>query len=320
MAEERISPTEETINQCVEDLKEKKSVHHAEAAAAWKAVELKKEVEQYKTCCLVKSREIMDLYINLDLCYVAQGHRKTVLIKSEIQKLCEKEKSMEQKLKDAVKGIKEVKMKLNDVVDEACKLDRCVKEEKRCKQGLHEYFSNKGNGEWKDLISHIEEHAVTCFNKACWAFDAGVDVIGIQTFVDMDSLKTMAADLEVKMTAVQSDVKSVATKAEEEWKKSLQELLEIKGELVTGKIEKCRAVNSREGIEDTIDFLCSPEACDNFELTLEEICRKVKDNFGEGTDDNEDDHGKDHGKDRGKGKPTRQKSGKDSEEENWDID
>lgn len=319
MAEDRISPTEEIINQCIEDLKDQKKVHHANASASWKAIELKKEVEQYKTCCLVKSREIWDLYVNLDLCYVVKGYNRSVLIKGDIQTLCDKEKAMEKKLKDAVKMIKEVKTKLNDVVDEACKLDRCVKEEKRCKKGLHDQLKNdKTSKEWDDLLSCVEEHSVDCYNLACKTFDAGVDVIGIQTFVDMDSLKTLAADLQTKMTDLKTDIHSVSAKAEAEWKKALEELLTVKAELVSGTFEKCRFVNAREGVMDTIDFLCNPQACDDFEWELEEICRKVKDNFGEGSDEPEDD-GKDHDKDHGKDHPSKKQSRRDPDEENWEV-
>jgi regulator of replication initiation timing len=332
MAEDRLSPTEEIINQCVDVLKEEKTVKHAEAAAQWKAVKLKKEVKQYKTCCLVKSREIWDLYVNMDLCYVVKGYKKSELIKEDIKALCDKEKDMEQKLKDAVKDIKDIKTKLNEVVDEACKLDRCIKEEKRCKTGLHDQLKNdKTKKEWEEVLSCIEEHSVDCFNLACKAFDAGVDVIGIQTFVDMDSLKTLAADLEVKVTALRTDVKAISAKAEADWKLALEELLAVKTEIVTGRFEKCHAVNAREGIEDTIDFLCDPEGCENFEWTLDEICRKVKKNFGEGSEDpdhDDKDHGKDHRKDQGKAqgkdydrdKPPRKPGRKDSEDENWQVD
>ncbi len=313
MAEERKSPTEEIINQCIEELEDEKKARRAEAKALKKACDLKECIEDYKTCCLVKSREVWDLYTNLDLCYVAESNKTAMLLNQDIQTHCDKEVALEQKLKDAVKCIKEVKTKLNDVVDEACKIDRCIKEEKRCKRGLHELLKGRNN-EWKPMLDRIEELSISCFNISCKAFDAGVDVVGIQTFVDLESLKTLGTELEQKVGALRADVTGNAQSAEAEWKKSLTELVGVKEELVQGEFEKCHAKNAREGIEDTLEFLCDPGGCDKIEDTdLEEICRKVKENFGNGSDDEDDDYEKPK-------KPSGKNMKQDDEEENWEID
>jgi hypothetical protein len=318
MAEERKSPTEEIIDQCIEILQVEKKSKRAGAKALKRACDLKEDVEDYKTCCLIKSREIWDLYANLDLCYVVSSRKRTILLNEDIKAHCTKEIALEQKLKDAVKCIKEVKTRLNDVVDEACKIERCIKEEKRCKKGLHELIKEKDN-EWLKLLDHIEKTSIHCFNIACKAFDAGVDIVGIQTFVDLDSLKTLGTDLSVKMDTLKTDITANTKKAEEEWKKAFTELTTVKEELVSGEFAKCHSRNAKEGIEKTLDFLCNPHGCDEIKDTeIDEICRKVKENFGNGhggQDDDYHDRKDDHGKKRPEQRPPR----KDDKEQDWEL-
>ncbi len=313
MAEDRKTPTEEIINQCIEDLTDERKAKHAEEDALKKACELKECVEDYKTCCVVKSREVWDLYGNLRLCYVVESSKTSELLFNDIKGYCDKETELEKKLKDAVKCIKEVKSKLNEVVDEACKIDRCIKEEKRCKKGLHELLKGTNN-EWKSLLDQIGESSVNCFNIACKAFDAGVDVVGIQTFVDLDSLKGLGEDLNGKLETLGKDIDENTQKARTEWEKSITELVTVKQELVEGEFAKCHADNVEEGLEDTLEFLCDPQGCDKMErLDLEEICRKVKDNFGSEPDDSSSDD------DHEQKKPPGKKMKDDEEEKDWKI-
>lgn len=316
MAEERKSPTEEIIDQCVEDLQVEKKSKRAGARALQRACDLKEDVEDYKTCCLIKSREFWDLYANLDLCYVVSSRKRTILLNENLKAHCDKEIALEQKLKDAVNCIKEVKTRLNDVVDEACKIERCIKEEKRCKTGLHELLKEKDN-EWIPLLEHIEKTSIRCFNTACKAFDAGVDIVGIQTFVDLDSLKILGTELSSKVETLKTDITANIKKAEDEWKKALAELTVVKEEIVTAEFAKCKSKNTKEGIEKTLEFLCDPRGCEEIKDTeIDEICRKVKDNFGNGHGEKDDYPDK---KDHGKKRPDQKSPRQDDKEQDWEL-
>lgn len=277
---DRKSPTEEIIDQCVKKLQDERAVQVAEHKAAKVICDMKEQVENYKLCCLSKSRDVWDLYTNLDLSYVVTSNKSVVLLNENLKKYCDKQTELVTKLKEAVKTLKETKGKLSEVVDEACKIDRCVKEEKRCKKGLHEQLKNS-KGEFSECLEGIEKWSTRCFNIACKAFDAGVDVVGIQTFIDLESLKVLGADLTTKMTTLKTDVSGNAEVAYGEWVKSKSELITIKEELVTGKYGKCASRNKREGIDETIGFLCDPNACQDLKgHDLEAICKCVKDNYG----------------------------------------
>ncbi len=310
--EDRKSPTEEIINQCIETLEDERKSKQAEVKALKRACELKECVEDYKICCLVKSREVWDTYNNLDLCYTISSYKKVTLLNEDVKRYCDKEKELEQKLKEAVKCIKETKTKLNDVVNEACKIERCIKEEKRCKKGLYEQLKGPKN-EWKTLLEDIESCSTDCFNRACMTFDIGVDVVGIQTFVDIESLKTLGEDLQEYLEEYRSDVDANIQKAEIEWKKARAELVVVKEELVAGKFAKCDADNCKDGLKETIEFLCDPHGCEQIDDPgIDEICAKVKDNFGkdigEDCDDEEDDK-----------KPSPKRKKPEGQEE-WEVD
>lgn len=307
-------PTQEFIDQCIKTLEDEKKTKRAQGKAYDLRCDLLECVEDYKICCLVKSREVWDTYNNLDLCYTVAAYKKVVLLNEDIKKYCDKEKELEQKLKEAVKCVKETKTKLNDVVNEACKIDRCIKEEKRCKKGLHEQLKG-ANNEWKELLESIETGSVDCFTKACEAFDVGVDVVGLQTFVDIESLKKLGEDLAGYMDAYTKDMSTNIQKAEAEWKKAREEVVQITKELMAGKFAKCDADNCKDAVEDTLEFLCDPDACDNLYPSLEELCQKVKENFGKeiGEEYEEDEK---HKKSPPKQRP-RQKS---EDEKEWDIE
>ena len=52
--EDRKSPTEEIINQCIETLEDERKAKQAEVKALKKKCDLKECVEAYKICCLGK--------------------------------------------------------------------------------------------------------------------------------------------------------------------------------------------------------------------------------------------------------------------------
>jgi len=313
--EKQKSPTEELIDQCIESLKDEKKAKRAEQKALKTACDLKECVEDYKVCCLQKSREVWDTYNQLDLCYVVSSSKKVDLLNEDIKKYCDKENELEKKLKDVVKCVNETKTKLNEVVNEACRIDRCIKEEKRCKNGLYDQIKGAKN-EWRALIQDIEVCSVDCFNIACKTFDVGVDVVGLQTFVDIESLKKLGEDLDGYFGRLETDVADNIQKAEAEWKKARTELVDIQQQLVTGKFAKCEADNCKDAVTETLEFLCDPGACDQLEPSLEDLCAKVKENFGKDAMDECDDDD-DH---EGKKKPTPRQKSKSEEDEDWEIE
>jgi len=302
--EKQKSPTEELIDQCIEQLEDQRKAKQAEKKALETACKLKECVEDYKVCCLEKSQDVWVTYNQLDLCYTSKSTMAVELLNGHINKYCDKEKELEQKLKEAVKCIGETKKKLNEVVNEACKLDRCVKEEKRCKNGLYDQIKGAKN-EWKSLIKEIEAHSVECFNRACNTFDKGVDVVGIQTFVDIESLKVLGSDLQKYTLELQSDIESNIQKSYDQWSKDRAELVTIQKELVQEQFAKCDADNCKDAIRETLEFLCDPNAY---------LCAKVKDNFGKDVMDDCDDD-----EEHKKPNPKKKQKSQDDDED-WDID
>ena len=137
-------------------------------------------------------------------------------------------------------------------------------------------------------------------------------MVGIQTFVDIDSLKQLGDDLKKYLDEYKSDINTNIDKAASEWEKARTELVLVKEELVAGKDEKCDADNCKDGLKETLEFLCDPKGCDLEGPSVDEICRKVKDNFGdigEECDDDDEDHKK----------PPR-KGPKKEQDEEWEVD
>ena len=315
---EMMSPTMEIINKCIEDLCDEIEGYQAEKEACEILWEADEESKKYKICCFVKSEKALETYTNLDLCVGIGAQAQAKLIGDNVKNYSQEDSDLESSLKDAIKSIKEVKSILADASDKACKLDRCVEEEERCNPDILKTIK-KGVSNFNDKIERVKKHPRKCYDLAVRAFDGGVDVAGIQSFTDLNSLVKIGADLITSIDAFKGDIETNIKKSSDELLKGKIDLTTILQDLEKIIYKKCSTETDLLGTDASKDFIKDPACDDCDEHDLERLCRKVKRNFHEDEGDDDDPYDKDYpGKDREKEQKRKEDEGGD-ESEAWGI-
>ncbi len=269
---ETTSPTQETIDNCKKVLCLEKVANQSITDAKCIDYERGKKDKQYKICCLVKAKETNCEYWNLDFHVGVGAIKEASLIDDMIKGLEEKNTTLLNLYKETVKSIKDVKTKLDAACDEACKLERCIEEEKTCNKDLYNSL-NKIDGIW-ETVNGIKDHADRCCKSIGETFNKSVDIAGIITFTNISSLSAFGKNLKDLMAEFRSDIDKNVTSSKTEVEKSQKELTESINSLTVTKYEKCDAISDTVAACHILDFVCNPD-CENCERDLECLCCDV---------------------------------------------
>jgi len=272
---DRANPTQDTIDQCKVEICREKVAARSTKEAKCTDLRCKNKERQYKVCSLVKAQETYTLYTNLDLCIAIEGIKSSTLVKGKIDALITKDVELNKAYKDLAKSIKEIKNKYTEALEVACKMERCIEEEERCHPDLLAKLRRKIN-DFDQRICAIPKKAEKCYDKINTAFDSAIDIAGILTFSNIESLTEFCKNLADWMAKLRKDVdnnrEAAATKIAEAIK-ALQEIIESK---ITTKFEKCLAITQHVALKRTYKFLCHPDCPDHCEKELDDICQKIK--------------------------------------------
>ena len=280
MANNGKSPTQEVIDKCKDILCDDIIALKAEKDASIIKRTAREEVEQYKICCFVKAQQAFHTYTSLDLLVATKAKKTVEVLGGNVKKYIEIDNGLAKILSETVKSIKEVKKKLAEVADEACKLDRCVEEEQRCNPDLKKALEN-GVPRIKEAIRIIRDSSKNCYDLSSRAFDAGVEIVGVQSFTNLESLKKMSDELTLSVSKFKIDIDLNTKKAYEDMTKCKEEYVTVVQELEQLDFDRCTAEVQFKAVKASRDFICDPhcERCDDDGRGLQELCRKVKKNF-----------------------------------------
>ncbi len=272
---EEVNPTQNTIVRCKVDICEEKVATRSIKEAKCIDLDCKKKEKQYRICDVVKAQKTFTLYTNLDLCLAIESIKSAELIKTKIENLVKKDEEVNKKYKDLAKSIKEIKNKYTEALELACKMERCIEEEERCHPDLLAKLRRKIEN-FDERLRKIPKKAEECYEKINVAFDSAIDVAGILTFNNIDSLTEFAKTLEDNMAKLRKDIDSNKESASTKLKDALKKLKEIIEAKTTTKFEKCAAITLYESLEKTYNFLCDPDCPDDCTNELEDICKKIR--------------------------------------------
>ena len=282
------TPTQETIEQCKEILCDEIKNANSKKIASKIVKQTKKNIKKYKTCCLVKTQDTQTFYDNLNLCVCVPGKKKTSLLTDEIKNTIKKREELAKMLKEAVSNIKKVKGKMSEAQDEACKLNRCWEEEKRCNLDLYNVLKDLditfGETTYKlyteddtdSATKEITRHTKDCYEKITTTFDAGVNIIGIQTFVNVNSLTGISDELSQKIDDFKKDIEGNVKKTEEASKKATEELSACLEAEVAIAFDCCTAQMEYKSCKLTRECICNDDCAGKNSDELDRICKKLK--------------------------------------------
>ena len=262
---------------------------------------------EVKKCMFAWTEDNYRRFRNTEICVGSELLQSNDLIKENVSGYIKWGNDLSAGLKNILKYIKDVKAKLNDLRDAACKLENCKNDGCNCTQMIiltgevpenckdHERPKGDRPDECSDAKDVLDD--LICMPKALsfdadYLFKASADVVGIQVFSNISTLeplqKTLADDskafekhIQETMTARAGDLK----KAQEELIKTVQETTksaaglygkrsDLSGLLCTTKFlccPNCDCVDGDKGNCEPRLAKCKEEICD--------ICEDVKDIF-----------------------------------------
>lgn len=256
---EKISktPTEDTIDKCKLELCEEKVAANSYKDAKCTDVESKQEEKKYKICCLTKAQEAHHQYLNIDFCVATSAIEESKLIKDGIKNLVSKNGELEKMLKATTKAIKEVKTKLAEALDAACKFERCIEEEERCNPEILNALA-QGIPAFSDRVMNIKENASSCYDKIAKGFDSAVNISGIQTFSNIGSFTPFGDTLCTMMDKYRANLDDNIKFNESQVKEAQTGLTDCIKQMTESKNEKCLAISSLSAAQEIYEYICNP--------------------------------------------------------------
>lgn len=249
-----------------------------------------------KKCLFVWTEDNFRRYRNTEICIGTELLQSNDLIKENVSSYIKWGNELSTGLKNIFKTIKDVKIKMSELREAACKLENCKNDSCNCTQvsiltgEVPKNCEDKGNpsdkrppecNDSKDVLDSL-----ICMPKALgfdadYLLQASSDVIGIQVFSNIGTLEPLQKALQEDSKAFEKQIQDTMKSREADLKKIQEEFVKVVQE--TSKVSS--ALYSKrsdfEGLLCTTKFLCCPKCgcvkdesdCDpRLEKCKEEIC------------------------------------------------
>lgn len=268
------TPTQEAKKKYKYELCKEKVACSSEKTSRQQDFTKVKEDEQYRICELIKAEETQKIYQNIDYTVGVGALKEAELVKNTLKEVEEQNKTLVKNLQDAVKQIKDTKNKMATALEVVCKLDRCIEEEERCNIDIYNEL-NELEGFWDELDA-VKNATNSAYQKANAAFDAVVDISGIQTFANLEGLKEYNDDMATAIGNFKGDLQVNLESSAGLMKTVSENFTLVLQELSLARYEESKTISTCEGKDKTYDFLgstCDPpvEAIQR----IREACAKV---------------------------------------------
>jgi hypothetical protein len=267
-----------------------------------------------RKCMFILTESNFQRYRNTEITLGAELMQTTDLIKDNVKTYIDWGAKLSGNLKDIFKKVKEVKAKMSDLVEAACKLENS--KTNSCFNA--EWFTLTGNPpvkcgdepptggdrpndypeQCKDIDKTICE--MICMPRALnidinSIFKSSSDIIGIQIFSNISTLDPIQKTLAEKAKAFDAHLQDVMKTRDADMKKQQESLVKSVQETIKATASLYGSRSSFEGLNDTTQYFCCPECgcvsaaednciprLHNCESKICDICREVKDTFCSG--------------------------------------
>lgn len=310
--DEKNSPTQKTIS--AERQKYCDKVYEA-AGVVYKWEKYKEgqlHLEERKKCFFVWTEGNYRRYRNTEIKLGTELLTSNELVKENVTNYIKWGAELSGTLKSILKAVGDAKIKMNDLREAACKLENCKNDSCNCTQLA--LFTGKNKPGCKEdpncppNRTPSTDRPQNCENAECnlsdlicmpkaLGFDidsvaqASSEVIGIQVFSNLGTLKQLQETLSEKAKTFESHLQLTMKTREMDLKKAQEELIKAVQESTRATIGMYARRSDFEGALSTVQYLCCPDCgCvltnENCEPRLHEckcnicdICNDVKDTF-----------------------------------------
>ena len=267
-----------------------------------------KELRKKKKCLFIWTEKNYQAFRNLQITKGGALNQFNEAFKASTTTFLKANKGLADSLKDVVKKVKEVKVKISDLSKAACDLKHCLHEGCNCVQwGIltNEWEGCKGTPQEvdrpstcdgvKEKIEKIIKIPCALDKDAELTLQAAADVAGIQVFANVGTLEGLQKTLSESATKFDKYLQEVVKKDQEDLKKVQEDFGKTVLEYVKSKTTVYTKRSEFVGLLETTGYFCCPdcgcvqddeEKCHKCEPRLKdckekicEICTDVKDTF-----------------------------------------
>ena len=232
-----------------------------------------KELFHEKKCMFVHTEQNYRRYRNLEIIAGTELIQTNDLIKTNVTKIKDWNKSLNATLVTLVKQIKDSKTKFNDLNAAACNLkrsynDKCNAAQKKALTGI---TSEKCDEEPKPPVDACKNAGDQIDDLICLPgglssdidsiWQSASDVVGIQIFSNIDSLEPLQKDLSDKSIKFDKHISDIMKTRKGELDKLQDDLVTSVKSITQAAVARNNARAEFEGYYDAVDFLCCPD-CD----------------------------------------------------------
>lgn len=256
-----------------------------------------------KKCMFLWTEENYRRYRNTDISIGSEILISNDLIKSCITNTVKGGMDLSASLRNIFKAVKDVKAKLNDLREAACKLENCMNDSCNCNQlyvitgempeHCKEDASTKQRKRPKECEGASENlDRLVCMPKSLSfdidsIFKSSSEVIGIQVFSNIHTLDPLHKSFSDGAKTFQKHLADIMKSREGDLKKLQEDLMKTIQNATIAETEAYKKRSEYEGLQDAINFICDPDCgcvgdngdcekrLDDCEQEICDICKKV---------------------------------------------
>lgn len=249
------------------------------------------EVYKYKKCLYLKSNDSWRFYRNIEISTSNCSAAEAGMMKEKVKKAGERNVELQKLLKEVAKNVSEAHIKFKALNGAACALKRCMDD--TCNGGQRKLLVDKLKEDNKDHFTEAIECLLTLSDSVyhtdkhkdnhrcpddCYC-DENInellcftaDVVGMQTFSNIENLSAIEKGLNDAITEFHNNVSGNLKAGADDAAKGLEELLKFQQTAAKLKYELFEKRGLASGIKDSKDFVCDPKCVD---MDRKNLCRE----------------------------------------------
>lgn len=225
-----------------------------------------------KWCLLTKADDTYQEYKSLDQCLTVTFDQGSDELVARIKQLEQRDQESVAAFNAAHAAVKDMKKKIGDLKDVACKLrygmnDPCNSEQMKALNG--QIVSGDGKKSFGEIAQFLIDQAEAASDKANTTFEVSVKLAGIHAYLNVGSLKPLSDALAKSIDAFKADVDGNLKTSGDEWKKLYDEYVKIKRGINTNQMMLRAAKWKQYSLCTSKHFTCDPGSHCNPENTTD---------------------------------------------------
>lgn len=214
-----------------------------------------------KWCLLSKANDTYQEYKTLDQCLSVVFDQGSDELAARIKQLEQRDMESVAAFNATHAAVKEMKKKVGDLKDSACKLryaltDPCNSEQMKALNG--QITNADGKKSFEEITQLLIAQAELACTKANITFEVSVKVAGIHAYLNVASLKPLADALTKSADAFKADVDGNLKSAGDEWKKLYDDYLKIVRSINTNQLVVRAGKWKQYSLCSTKHYTCDP--------------------------------------------------------------